>query len=521
MLASFILAFILPFVVFSLEFNIVDYGCSVCRATMDDFLLAKNEKESPVALISCAKFFTPETCSAINFPDNEVLSFLSNKKNSGFDICRKIELCPKEELSTSNADSNQLDFRVSKALSSKGYNKVRVSVISNNSSLESSLFSYTNQFQYRWTDKYLSTGIATLNPGEINHIQLPGQVIDVYLPAVDEGVRGVIIADPCFQSNWIVCAYQNKFNMLNHSIELLNAINSHEDVHYWQILGDNFYDQSGEYSSEWFNLLSQQSKQKIFHTVPGNHDFWVNASPKLYVPKDQLGNGFMQFYGQDTLASTETATAKENIPYDFSQNPDALFDDITKRGGILPSASNFFFYNRVGNVGFIGFAGAYSFETMSSYFTEACDAMLNDSEAGSLQAVLLLGHWNEDGDGCDETASVPAVYSELLAIPSCATLQSKLRYFMGHAHCNLIIEKDVGFMVGAQGMNDKNCEAEYGIPVVDTTQGAFQVYYFLVNRGDEVDNYQSLLDCFQQKGVSNCYSLAEKWADIPFDNIVH
>ena len=85
--------------------------------------------------------------------------------------------------------------------------------------------------------------------------------------------------------------------MFNHTVELLNAINSHDDVHYWNILGDNFYDQSGTASETFFKALSKATKSKMFGTVPGNHDFWVNASPKLWVKKDQLGNGFFQFYG--------------------------------------------------------------------------------------------------------------------------------------------------------------------------------------------------------------------------------
>jgi len=32
----------------------------------------------------------------------------------------------------------------------------------------------------------------------------------------------------------------------------------------------------------------QATKSKIFGTVPGNHDFWVNASPTLWVKKDQV-----------------------------------------------------------------------------------------------------------------------------------------------------------------------------------------------------------------------------------------
>jgi Calcineurin-like phosphoesterase len=96
-----------------------------------------------------------------------------------------------------------------------------------------------------------------------------------------EGVRGVILADPCFQSEWIVCVYQTKFSTFERTTTLLNAINAHDDVSYFQILGDNFYDQAGEATSQWFAALSDQSKSKVFATVPGNHDYWVSP-PKTY-----------------------------------------------------------------------------------------------------------------------------------------------------------------------------------------------------------------------------------------------
>lgn len=56
----------------------------------------------------------------------------------------------------------------------------------------------------------------------------------------------MIFGDPCFQSEWVVCVFQNQFQIFNRTVELLNAINGHDDVSFWQILGDNFYDQQGD-----------------------------------------------------------------------------------------------------------------------------------------------------------------------------------------------------------------------------------------------------------------------------------
>ena len=148
-----------------------------------------------------------------------------------------------------------VDFRISKSLGSKGYNKIRISVISNGT-MESDYFSYSNPFKFRWEQYYLNTGEVDVKVGK-NSFAIAGEIIDVYIPHENEAVRGVLIADPCFTSEWIVCMYQNQFEMYNHTIELLNAINSHDDTHFWMILGDNFYDQKGYATSNWFQSLSK------------------------------------------------------------------------------------------------------------------------------------------------------------------------------------------------------------------------------------------------------------------------
>eukprot|EP01034_Spumella_vulgaris_P034548 gene34548-42612_t len=386
-----------------------------------------------------------------------------------------------------DACTGDIDIRVSKAMGNQGYNKVRISVISNRT-IDSGHFNYKSQFKYRWTNKYLSTGLVTVVPGEKTHFSFGGKNVDILLPKENEGTRGVIIADPCFQSQWIVCVYAKKFQMYNHTLELLNAINGHDDISYWQILGDNFYDQEGDQTSSFFAGLSDNSKSKMFATVPGNHDFWVNSAPKLYVPNDQLGNGFIQFYGQDTAAATATA------PYDLSVNP-----DVNKNAENLPPASNFFFYNK-------------PTLRIQTHFENACAWA---SEANP-DVLLLLGHWNSDGDGCESEATVPLIYQEISNLPACAAVKSKIRYFMGHKHCNIVTEKDVGFMVGAVGMSDATgCGGAFGIPVVDTTGGTFKVYYFPIAQANEFDNYEATLACIKTNGVSGCYHLATLWAETP------
>lgn len=472
------------------------YQCSLCLSTVDKHLAEKVSLSS-----ACLSMFTPEICSELNFPD----AVDTNLGLSSRDYCRRMQKCPAEDAELTAAITASIgvtDVRITRAVGKRGYDKIRVSVISN-ATYANDMFTYQQPFQYRWTDKYLSTGIVSVTPGATTTLTIGGQAYNIRLPKENEGVRGIILADPCFQSEWITCLYKSKFHTKKVHTTFLNAAFAHDDVSYWQILGDNFYDQDGFATSTWFADLSSATKSGFFSTVPGNHDFWVHGSPRLYTAKDQLGNGFMQFYGQDVIASLASATT----PYDFVNNPDAQSTNAEN----LPPASNYFFYNKIGNVVFIGFSGAHRYATMTDYVREACDYAVS-SQADS---VFLLGHWNNLGDGADADATVPNFYQEMIKETSCQPIAEKIRYFMGHKHCNLITQKDIGFMVGAQGMSDAQCGGAFGIPVVDTTEGRFRVYYFPLAQADQFDNSEEILACIQQHGVSGCYQLATVWADVP------
>jgi hypothetical protein len=39
----------------------------------------------------------------------------------------------------------------------------------------------------------------------------------------------------------------------------------------------------------------------------------------------------------------------------------------------------------------------------------------------------------------------------LAGLPACSPIASKLRYFVGHKHCNKVVKQDVGFMIGGLG----------------------------------------------------------------------
>ena len=90
----------------------------------------------------------------------------------------------------------------------------------------------------------------------------------------------------------------------------------------------------------------------------------------------------MQYYGQDSAASFKNDAAHDATPFDFSVNPDtnaastspevdssvsssssSSYANKIGRDALtsLAALHNFFHYNRIGNVAFVGFSGAYQF----------------------------------------------------------------------------------------------------------------------------------------------------------------
>jgi hypothetical protein len=97
----------------------------------------------------------------------------------------------------------------------------------------------------------------------------------------------------------------------------------------------------------------------------------------------------------------------------------------------------------MGNTAFFGYSGAHSYEETVPYLEEACLWAQRENPS----AVVLLGHWNNDGDGCESDMTVPTLFEAMKSLPACAPLENKMKYFMGHKHCNYVTDTDVGFMV--------------------------------------------------------------------------
>lgn len=232
-----------------------EYRCSFCTSSVQDLLDTisthpTHDQQPPTLLNSCFKYYPQEICSKyqINFDISSDL-LTRDTETLARDICVLRSFCdtlplhPSSSLSHSSSE-NMYDLRISKAMGSRGYDQIRLSVISN-ATISSDLFSYSQPFQYRWTQNVLNTGLVTIQPGQKTPITIGSQTFEIFIPKEGDGIRGILLGDPCFTSEFITCLYGKEFDMFNHTIELLNAANSHDDSHFWMILGDNFYDQSG------------------------------------------------------------------------------------------------------------------------------------------------------------------------------------------------------------------------------------------------------------------------------------
>ena len=343
-----------------------------------------------------------------------------------------------------------------------------------------------------------SSGIASVKEGQ-NEILIDDKSISVNLPAIGAPVRGLLVADPCVSSQYGSCEIGNLFQLNVNLPKLFDAILTKSDVDYYSILGDNFYDKDGDLTNSFFNSMSNEAKSKYFFSVNGNHDMWIEGNPRDIEDNDSLGYGYIQYYGQDVIS-----TLNNDQLYDFSVNPDATED--------LSPAANYFHYSVLGNTGFITFSGSHSYDDTENYFDEACDYMSTQA----VDHVLLFGHWNTVGDG-DINTYTPRVFKLLQRNDRCESIKNKLKYYVGHWHCNQVVDEKVGFMIGACGKSSEEyaCsmnEGEWGITIGESTKDSHNVYYFPIQNKGGLDNYQALLDCINtQGGISNCYEFATKW----------
>lgn len=437
------------------------------------------------------------------------------------------------------------DLRVVKGFGTKGYNQVRVTMITSNRSksnemddLVGGLEAYSQFFRYRWVENQMKSMMMQLDCGDdgycrkdIRHLlpsgaQAPpsswGELSKqwwapdaaeaiIQLPKQGAGVAGVLIADPCVNSQrgrvWVPCSYGKSLNTMERIPALLNAFVGDNDTDYWGILGDNFYDRHGEITTDVMQRISLKAKSKIFYAVPGNHDFWIYGTPFLGSTSDQCGHAFMQYYAQDSKAA-EHATRGES-PFNYDVDP---ADGIVLRWGCnMPHYTNLFWYNQVGNVGLIGQSGAVSVEDSEGVVKEACTWL---SQQSSIKLALLVGHWDIGGMGATENMDMPAWYELVKHYPGCKEFNDRglLRWVTGHTHCNTKHphESNRGYRVAGMGMSGTEVEGcdTFGVPVLDTTENRVRWWYFDTSTDAK---YEEVLTCVKHDGWRGCTENATLW----------
>eukprot|EP01065_Artemidia_motanka_P048451 TRINITY_DN779_c0_g1_i2.p2 TRINITY_DN779_c0_g1~~TRINITY_DN779_c0_g1_i2.p2 ORF type:complete len:482 (+),score=191.85 TRINITY_DN779_c0_g1_i2:64-1509(+) len=399
--------------------------------------------------------------------------------------------------------------RVTKGFGTKDYPMLRLSVITDKDTKLDG-FDYSAQFKYKWTGNAIHTKLVPHpNPGGSATFDLGGTNVTVKLPASGKGSAGLIVGDPCRKGSAVGCTNEAKFQTTTRFPEMVNAIMGHDDADWWGILGDNFYDQSGSLTAEVFDELSAATLQKPMHTVPGNHDYWVLGSPIIGTGADQYANGHMQWYAQDAKCSESVMPGAKGVsPFDFSIPPEHRH---------LPSINNSFWYNQMGNIGMVGYSGAYGLSQTKSLMQEACTWLGKNhrSQGGDVDVAVIVGHWDVGGLGASKDMAGPGFYDHMKVLSGCDVYEknSTLKFFMGHTHCNVPHPHGhvgAGFMVAGQGMS--GC-GNFGFPIIDTTENRFRVYHFEVYSKDGKDTYAEKLACIKEKGWRGCTAMADVWID--------
>jgi len=261
--------------------------------------------------------------------------------------------------------------------------------------------------------------------------------------------------------------------------------------HFWAVLGNNFHDQNGPASTEFFEHLSLAAKLKPLLTVPGNYDFWAAGAPPGH-QSDSLGYGFMQFYGQDTVAASAA------LPYDFRgaiEQPDQP-----------ARAENFIFGTQIGDLAFFGYSGAHDWNETEPHAISFCQHV---GTTDSITTAVVLGHWYECNEGCKAGMDVPSVHRRLGTMRGCKS--KTLLYFAGHRHCNKAVDAGAGFLVGGAGMQDDGCP-HFGITVLESViKGGVRVDYFDLgieeggnSTSGEPDSFHQLVNCLASLGFAAC-----------------
>jgi hypothetical protein len=427
----------------------------------------------------------------------------------GDDACGRMELCPVNELwraATATDTGANLDIRVALGHIHRGYGNLRVSVVDNDAATHDQafldFFEYNAPFKYSWTNKTLHTTVRPVTPGLSSVWNVGTELtLNVTLPPQGQGVRGFLVADPCFSSEHLVCQYANEWKIFERLPKMLNA-GLESDNDFWFLGGDNFYDPYGTVTPRFFTQLTQAAKSKPIVSVVGNHDLFEYGALTVG-GKHTFGNGYMQYYLMDTASALNQT---DGVPLNFSIDP----ADTT--GPRFPPVDDFFTLNVIGDVMMMSFSAAYTFEESKPLFDDACRT------ANQLQPkwFLVLGHWSAVEAGCQPNMTAEDVYEYIVTVDACQNMSHRIKWVEGHAHCNQVMRADTGFRVGSFGMGGCN---NFGFPYLDTTGDKLEIGYFPIIGFDgalpgtatsNVD-FDTLHACVRAHGIGGCKQYAVTW----------
>lgn len=362
------------------------------------------------------------------------------------------------------------DIRVSKAHRGRGYNKVRISVVDRGlAPRPDDFFEYNEPFMHSWTKYVLHTAVKDIDPNSgTSSFMIAGENITIKLPKKGARARGFLIADLCYDgTGGFQCMWEKDFKVPETSLKVIKAMVGSDEIDFWGILGDNFYESQqsgGPVAKKFFEQLPASVKAKPFLTIPGNHDFWLAGEPPGQRPEiDQYGYGFMQMFGQDTEYAMKKNSSKH--PYDFSVKP-AI--------GSLPVMDNFVFSHQIGDIGFFGYSGAHSRTELQPLLEDWCEWLTSED---TIHVAVVLGHWDQDNLGCKGGMATKEIFADAKEMDGCKDKQ--LLFFDGHEHCNYQHPEapNEGFLVGGNGMwgggdgpggCTKDAHQQFGFAILDS-----------------------------------------------------
>jgi len=394
-----------------------------------------------------------------------------------------------------NYTNYPFNVRATMGMYQRGYGKVRLSVITDSPTQPSGLqWQYSKQFAYMWKNHYLHSSIVDVIPGTPTNFMIDNNRVSITIPEENKATRGIFFADPCFTGASCCCKYAKDRWIFNRHTDMLNALSDNNDIDFWYVGGDNFYDNTDYWTNQFFGALNTNTKSKMSGMVLGNHDYWLYSNPGSGNSGDQLGIGMTQYYAQDTLASV---VLNNGEPYDWSINPSGKYNwappPVADKNGI--------WWFKIGNLGILGYSGAYKWETYQPYLDQMCTQFANDD---GVKYVIVLSHWDAltNGYGVQWEMDAPSFVKKMKDMSSCSAFKYRVKYVDGHDHTNRLY--DDGFKIGANGYDSGGYWGAVGQLYIKTDDsGRLWAYYLEFSNGPD-SQFDQLLSCVKSNHLEGC-----------------